>query len=48
MFGGEVYWSVDRNQAQGIKHCLIHETPDLHKLKMPDVKNDRLMPFEIK
>jgi hypothetical protein len=48
LFGIEVHWSDDPNQAPGIKNHIIHEITDVHQLKMPDPRNDGLMPFNLR
>jgi hypothetical protein len=48
MFGLEVHWSDDPNQAPGIqKHC-IFDISQVHGLQKPDAAKDGLMPFNLK
>lgn len=48
MFGLEVHWSDDPNQAPGIREHIIFDISDVRKLKMPDAEKDGLMPFNLK
>lgn len=48
MFGMEVHWSDDQNQAPGFNKHLITDMSQVHDLKMPDATRDGLMPDNIK
>ena len=48
MFGIDVHWSNDPNQAPGVKQHIIEDIADIYKLKMPNAKEDGLMPFNLK
>jgi len=48
MFGMEVHWSEDPNQAPGAEGYLVENMADVHKLPMPDAKTDGLMPHNLK
>ncbi|UCB45828.1 MAG: hypothetical protein JSV25_16775 [Spirochaetota bacterium] len=48
MFGMEIYWSDDPNQAPGTKGHIIEVMDDVYNLKMPDAKKDGLMPHNLK
>lgn len=48
MFGAEVYWSDDPDQAPGIKEHIIKNMTEVYNLTMPDPKRDGLMPFNLR
>ncbi len=47
MFGMEVHWGDDPNQAPGAAGSLIEDMEQVYELKRPDVKHDGLMPHNI-
>ena len=48
MFGMEVHWGDDANQAPGASGSLVEDMDKVYSLKRPDTKRDGLMPHNIK
>jgi len=48
MFGIEIHWSDDPNQSPGVTQHIIENIKDIYKLKMPNAREDGLMPFNLR
>ena len=48
LFGMEVHWGDDPNQAPGASGSLIEDMDKVYELKRPDARHDGLMPHNIK
>ena len=48
MFGLDIFWSDDPNQAPGVKGHLIDDMEQVYKLKMPNPKKAGLMPHNLR
>jgi hypothetical protein len=48
MFGMEVHWGDDPNQAPGASGSLIEDMNEVYKLRQPDAKHDGLMPHNLR
>ncbi len=48
MFGLEIHWSDNPNQAPGVLHHPISDISQVYELRMPDPAEDGLMPFNLK
>ena len=47
MFGIDLFWGNDPNQAPGVKGYLIDDMSKVYSLKKPDPKKSGLMPFNL-